>query len=241
MYLQRLASSLRRRDWASVVIELMLVIFGVLIALQVNNWNAARADKEGAINTLVRLRGEVVANVTSLNERMGILEESTDIRRAGMIALQTCDTSTQAKQNLSEAMARLTGDIIPSFVDNTLRELARQDRYLDLLSNEFRAALNLYSARLFDEREQLKINFELMWDQHVTTHPMVGIEVTNMDIQEAAFVFSQPMEVLCKDSVFRRRFLMTDGWHQSAVLRMQRFKESNEKFLTEIDAELKAL
>ncbi|WP_421791319.1 hypothetical protein [Hyphobacterium sp.] len=43
MILRRIADALRRQDWITVLIEFVLVIAGVLIALQVNNWNETRA------------------------------------------------------------------------------------------------------------------------------------------------------------------------------------------------------
>ena len=41
MILRRVASALKRQDWVVVLIEFVLVIAGVLIALQINNWNEA--------------------------------------------------------------------------------------------------------------------------------------------------------------------------------------------------------
>lgn len=43
--LARLVASLRLRDWTAVTVELVIVILGVFIGLQVNNWSAAEADK----------------------------------------------------------------------------------------------------------------------------------------------------------------------------------------------------
>lgn len=240
MYLRRIASSLKHQDWVTVIIELTLVMFGVLIALQMNNWNEARINKDGAGNTLIRLRGEVALNITTLDRGIALLEESNDSRRAGIMALQTCDTSTDATETLSDAIGNLTRDIVPSFVDNTLQELSRRDRYLDFLSNDFRTAINLYSSSLTDERDQSRINFGLMWDEHVIKHPMIGIDFKGAELPVPFFTFNEPMKTLCNDTGFRRQFIMTDVWHQSALLRMQRFKTSNEKFLAEIDAELEA-
>ena len=42
MFLKRLASSIRRRDWSTVLIEVMIVVVGILIGLQANNWNERR-------------------------------------------------------------------------------------------------------------------------------------------------------------------------------------------------------
>lgn len=45
MLLRRLAEDFRRQDWVTVTIELVLVIAGVLIALQVDNWHESRKDR----------------------------------------------------------------------------------------------------------------------------------------------------------------------------------------------------
>lgn len=43
MILRRLADSFRRQDWFAVMIEFVLVVAGILPALQISNWNEARA------------------------------------------------------------------------------------------------------------------------------------------------------------------------------------------------------
>ena len=241
MLFRRIASALRRQDWVTVIIEFALVISSVLIALQVNNWNEARANKKGALSALNRLHGEVVANIAALDNRMDLINENNAARADGLSALRRCDASPEASQALSQSLGLLTADIVPSFVDNTLHELARRDQYLDLLSHDFRRALNRYSGQLTDERDQLRTNFKLLWDEHVINHPSVGVEFAGADVRQFSFVFKQPISNLCQDPAFQRKFAMTEGWHQSAVLRMQRFKESNALFLDEIEAELAAL
>lgn len=45
MILQRLATSIRKQDWFTVLIETLIVVFGVFIGIQLGNWNNARADR----------------------------------------------------------------------------------------------------------------------------------------------------------------------------------------------------
>ena len=59
MILRRISSALKRQDWATVFIEFVLVIAGVLIALQVNNWNETRGDRELERDILERLHTEI--------------------------------------------------------------------------------------------------------------------------------------------------------------------------------------
>lgn len=42
MILRRLAAAIRRQDWFLVALEIAIVVVGILIALQVDNWNEAR-------------------------------------------------------------------------------------------------------------------------------------------------------------------------------------------------------
>ena len=46
MILRRLSQSLKEQNWTAIVIELMVVIFGVIIGLQVSNWNAERVERQ---------------------------------------------------------------------------------------------------------------------------------------------------------------------------------------------------
>ena len=63
MILQRLATSIRKQDWFTVGIETLIVIFGVFIGLQVNNWNEARRDRIQAETSRERLIADLRADL----------------------------------------------------------------------------------------------------------------------------------------------------------------------------------
>lgn len=46
MILRRVTDAFRRQDWFTVFVETMIVVLGVFLGLQVNNWNEARALRE---------------------------------------------------------------------------------------------------------------------------------------------------------------------------------------------------
>lgn len=60
MILRRLSTAFRKQDWVTVFVETLIVIFGVFIALQVNNWNTARGDQADARVVLERLEQDFV-------------------------------------------------------------------------------------------------------------------------------------------------------------------------------------
>ncbi|MEM5518634.1 hypothetical protein WNY37_16875 [Henriciella sp. AS95] len=68
MILQRLATSIRKQDWFTVLIETLIVVFGVFIGLQVNNWNAEREARADADDLLARMRVEAQEAQTDMAE-----------------------------------------------------------------------------------------------------------------------------------------------------------------------------
>ncbi len=70
MILRRIATAFRKQDWFTVLIETLIVVFGVFIGLQVNNWNEARsaARIEGELRST--LERDFVDLEAQLNERV---------------------------------------------------------------------------------------------------------------------------------------------------------------------------
>lgn len=68
MILQRFARALRAQDWLTVLIELLIVIAGIFIALQVDHWNQERQQRALERAHLEQLKEDAAANAASLQE-----------------------------------------------------------------------------------------------------------------------------------------------------------------------------
>lgn len=79
MILRRLATAFRKQDWFTVAVETLIVVFGVFIGLQVNNWNEARALRAQEHSMLLLLSDEIARNDETLayqSEYAGIVVAS---------------------------------------------------------------------------------------------------------------------------------------------------------------------
>lgn len=56
MILRRIAEAIRQRNWFTVLFEIMIVVLGVFLGLQANNWNEARADRNRSERHVSRIR-----------------------------------------------------------------------------------------------------------------------------------------------------------------------------------------
>jgi hypothetical protein len=66
----RLLRRLREHDWLAAMIELAIVVVGILLALQVSNWNQDRVDRERGARFVVRLRAELLSDHASMDEAL---------------------------------------------------------------------------------------------------------------------------------------------------------------------------
>lgn len=75
MILRRLTHAFRKQDWFTVLIETLIVVFGVFIGLQVNNWNEARRDRIEAEASRERLIDDLRADLDAFAVRRQWYEE----------------------------------------------------------------------------------------------------------------------------------------------------------------------
>jgi len=68
MILRRIASALRRQDWAAVMIELTLVVTGVLIALAASDLYTQRIERRSELIMLDQLRAGLIADAETLQQ-----------------------------------------------------------------------------------------------------------------------------------------------------------------------------
>lgn len=58
MILRRLASAIRKQDWFTVFVEMLIVVLGVFLGMQVSNWNEAKQERNREAVVLEQLARE---------------------------------------------------------------------------------------------------------------------------------------------------------------------------------------
>jgi len=61
MILQRLAEAIRQQNWFTVILEVSIVVVGIFIGLQVDDWNSGRQDRRDEQQYLGRLHDEILS------------------------------------------------------------------------------------------------------------------------------------------------------------------------------------
>ncbi|MEQ3648958.1 hypothetical protein [Hyphomonas sp.] len=71
MILRRLTKHVKDQNWFAVALDFLIVVVGVFIGLQVNNWNEARFERMDTRNVLERLERDFELQLTLTNRSIG--------------------------------------------------------------------------------------------------------------------------------------------------------------------------
>ena len=162
MILRRISESLRRQDWATVLLEIVIVVLGVFIGIEVANWNAANADQREQIRLLSELSADLAADI----------REIEDVRAAAGIRVKAIEDLLRedegsARTALSDSEFRYVADgetaekfaQIPEYQpDNPYAYpiAATFIRTLDGNRHTYETLLNINGFRLIEDRNLVR-------------------------------------------------------------------------------------
>ena len=210
MIFHQIATAIRRQDWYAVAIEFLLVVAGVLVALQLDTWAQRQADKQAYEASLDRFRGEVAANL----ETIGFVEEelATELPkvRGALDALETCADHPNTLQTVNDGLAFISGTNGLSLRSSALAELTATPRLLALQSPAVRrrlADLLFYleiiegEARFYEQTpletrpERNPVLSPGPWKEKQTSY--LGIDFTG---ERRALQLNVPVSAACQDT-----------------------------------------
>jgi len=243
MLLRRITKHVQEQNWFAVFLDFFIVVVGVFIGIQVANWNQTQTNKKGLTASLERLKSEVTQNIKITEDILDHFEDGQGDMTKGREALNACIYSPEAQAALERLLFDLVGDTQPNFVTVVQDQLARQDHYQVLLSEEFHAAFGTYASKITEEHEQLRSHYEQMWSQHINYHPSVSAYFSNepgegLKYEGWGFKLDKPFEEVCKDASFRNRFINTIGFYTAIHQRLLIFKIVAEEFQELLNGEL---
>lgn len=139
--MQLLSENKLLRYLAYAVGEIVLVVIGILIALQVNNWNEWRKDRQIELSILAEIRSDLEMDLEEFNRNM------THLKNQQLSSLRLLEI---ARENLaydeSYGVYLFLAALYPRFTPKTAGYELLQNKGLDLISDDElrRAVTDLY-------------------------------------------------------------------------------------------------
>jgi hypothetical protein len=135
MILRHVIEHFRKQEWTAIAIDFLIVVFGVFVGLQVNNWNAARGERAKEYGYLVRLHEDVARSIATVDRTVGMLERQAAGQTVFLDALARCAVPPGAGDETENAISTLGYINAPIFSSRTYDELTSSGSF-DIIENE---------------------------------------------------------------------------------------------------------
>jgi hypothetical protein len=149
MILSRVIQHMKSQHWTAIFIDFLIVVVGVFIGMQVNNWNVTRQDRTLEKQYLHRLRNDLRLSLNKENFNVSSMGSQAHLEGEMAQALTTCHLDPSQKSRFAAGMFLFGQFEPPPLVRGTIDELRSTGR-LGLLQ-DVRLRQNLGEVLQLDE------------------------------------------------------------------------------------------
>ncbi len=160
MLIRRIIDRIRQQDWAALVSELLIVVVGIFIAIQVDAWWKHRDDLRQEQTYIARITDDVERDVSSI--RMSISLAEYRYKLSNLLIAAAADPKL-VRQHPAEFMTSIQQSAYthtPSLNSDTFEEL-RSTGGLGLLRDEALKSA-LFSYYRYDQSQRQYMSLQLM-------------------------------------------------------------------------------
>lgn len=245
---QRLLSENRfTRYLAYAAGEIVLVVAGILIALQINNWNDARKDRAQELGYLANIRADMVANIAEMDRTLA--------ERNGRIAAAKRILAHFDGQPIDDPSA-FNADGINIYNweryyqgNNTYQELVNSGNFALLSNNTIKNMLldiELQYTKMKSEEDHYRFDTETALYRPI--YAVMDTEPLTADFEYRASdgkagmkgaLTPQTFDAFLKNRTIKNGFVMTIIEYEEMNEQMQQMRALSEKLIKAIDVEMK--
>jgi hypothetical protein len=196
MIIRQILKEIGKRNWQSVVSDLLVVFIGVFTGLQVSNWNDARIEQAKERGYLIRLHEDIMASARGLEEdRVFLLQQISDQRNI-LTSLNECQVSKENLVSVHRGFLTLGWINAPRFVKRTVDEMGASGHMNILQSTDIKKELAKIIAEFDFRLSAQESTFRLVEYHRVFIDSQVNYNVPNSPSKFGTVTFD--IEMLCK-------------------------------------------
>lgn len=205
MIIRRLAKAIQEQNWFTVTLEVLIVVIGIFLGLQVNDWNQDRKDRTEEVLYIERLIEDMEASITETNRHNSFQTRSAKRGAIILSALKACEIKPEYEDDVASGFYHL-GKVLPvDLARTTIDELRASAKFRIIQNSELRQALSHLVLKYENHRSFINdvtgrlapaINYVDSQIAIIVKGPIGGIAELELDNIEMNF------EALCKDRRF---------------------------------------
>ena len=240
MILRRVIKHVTDQNWLAVFIDFLIVVIGIFVGLQVQEWSVQQSEKKLEAEYLQRILADVNRSISSNKFVMEFNDKPTDDVWLVYKSLQTCELAEENKDKFANGIAYIGRVVRPSFIMGTVNEMQS--------AGHFRFIRNFQIRDLINELED-SFAYEAVLFPSINTR--LGPSLAYMDRQTARSSRNFPMggevkwsemeidfETLCKDNEFLGALSMSrnirEVYMRRIILTLELLEKIREALINEL-------
>lgn len=239
MILRSLAHSIRKQDWFAVAIEFLIVVAGIFVGLQVNDWHERRQLRERELNYLQRMADDLSRMEADFDQLLELGSGRTAVVTRAFRALEQCDSTLATPDDFRSALASYQVQPTPTIITRTYEEMLASGALASMADKEVgRAIADLFGAlanhKAFveDVRISLPVVDQILWKHVDLSYDDQGAPVLRQ-FDLAAACRSREL----RNAVWEIRDLVSD-WEIATKQEAGRLKEFADRLNSHIAARI---
>jgi hypothetical protein len=142
MILRRVIKHYRNQEWTAIGIDFLIVVLGVFIGIQVQEWSNERGERKLERTYLARLLADIDLSIETTQDNRTRLTAYSDGQWLVVNSLRNCSLAVDQRDVFADGIADL-GKVGPSvFVLNTMDEMLSAGHFSILRNPDIRDVLN---------------------------------------------------------------------------------------------------
>jgi hypothetical protein len=123
MIVRKMADAMTRQNWFTVAVEVLIVVVGIFIALQVDDWNEKRKDRNREVEYLQRIETELRQDIAEFETGVALAARRREYARLIMAALNDPELVQREPTAFLRALVRAGFTYSPTISDHTFAEI----------------------------------------------------------------------------------------------------------------------
>ena len=136
--------------------EIILVVIGILIALQINNWNEQRKDRKLENELLIQLQSEFESNLIQLDDKIALRDKMLS---SSLNLISCIDNPTNCDSNI--ILNNIGFSILAPTFDPIINDVVSSGRIQLIQSSDLKMKLSLWTSEIIQVTEE-----EKMWTHY---------------------------------------------------------------------------
>lgn len=235
MILRRLAEALREQNWFSVALEVAIVVVGIFIGLQVDDWNQRRLERESDQRALVLFVDELELMLEEASADLSYVRKSMfDLTLGTEIALK-CDASDSERSHLTAAIGNTLHWRVPDVRPSGLAEIGNSGTLARIGSQELTRAVGSINQAIKANADSMLLigpqygrAWQMLVHYLVLTNPikLEKLDLGTMREPAPEYMSLVPQETLCRSQEFLLGLSLLTNFYESSFYNFEAWQKS---------------